>query len=132
MSTVERSSFDAVIVGGGPRGVATVLRTATRVAVAGTSPVRLAVIDALAVGPGATWLIDRPGSTSTTQATPPRVHPDASTRMSGPPVPRPDLVDWARRVLRTAAIRRRLVLEEAAARPAPASPAGASRALRDR
>lgn len=99
MSTVERSSFDAVIVGGGPRGVATVLRTATRGAVAGTSPVRLAVIDALAVGPGATWLIDQPGQyLNNTQADATTVHPDDSTPMSGPAGPGPDLVDWARRI----------------------------------
>jgi len=91
--------FDAVIVGGGPRGVATVLRTAARAAAAGTGPVRLAVIDAIAVGSGATWLVDQPAQyLNNTQADATTVHPDDSTRMSGPSAPGPDLVDWARRV----------------------------------
>lgn len=91
--------FDAVIVGGGPRGVATVLRTAARAVAAGTAPVRLAIIDALAVGPGATWLIDQPAQyLNNTQADATTVHPDDSTPMTGPAAPGPDLVDWARRV----------------------------------
>ena len=99
MRTPVPDHFDAVIVGGGPRGVATVLRTAARVITAGTGPVRLAVVDALAVGPGATWLIDQPAQyLNNTQADATTVHPDDSTRMSGPAAPGPDLVDWARRV----------------------------------
>src|SRR5699024_9441240 len=88
--------LDAVIVGGGPRGVATALRTAARVTTAGTSPVRLAIIDALAVGSGATWLIDQPAQyLNNTQADATTVHPDDSTPMTGPDAPGPDLVDWA-------------------------------------
>ena len=99
MSAHAPRRFDAVIVGGGPRGVATVLRTATRAAATGTGPVRLAVIDALAVGPGATWLIDQPAQyLNNTQADATTVHPDDSTRMSGPAAPGPDLVDWARSI----------------------------------
>ncbi|ATG51821.1 hypothetical protein CFK38_10020 [Brachybacterium vulturis] len=95
----ETAHVDAVIVGGGPRGVATVLRTAARAAAAGGGPVRLAIIDALAVGPGATWLIDQPAQyLNNTQADATTVHPDDSTPMSGPAAPGPDLVDWARRV----------------------------------
>ena len=91
--------LDAVIVGGGPRGVATALRTAARVTSAGTSPVRLAIIDALAVGSGATWLIDQPAQyLNNTQADATTVHPDDSTPMTGPDAPGPDLVDWARRI----------------------------------
>lgn len=91
--------FDAVIVGGGPRGVATVLRIAARSAGAGGEPTRLAIVDALAVGPGATWRIDQPAQyLNNTQADATTVHPDDSTRMSGPAAPGPDLVDWARRV----------------------------------
>ncbi len=90
---------DAVIVGGGPRGVATVLRTAVRAAVSGEGPVRLAIVDALAVGPGATWLIEQPAAyLNNTQADATTVHPDESTPMSGPSAPGPDLVDWARRI----------------------------------
>ena len=125
-------SYDAVIVGGGPRGVATVLRTLARLrAAAGTSeaggnptapvpdpssgrpappsagpsakrpapPLRLAMVDALAVGPGATWLIDQPAAyLNNTQARATTIHPDHSTRMSGPAAPGPDLVAWARSV----------------------------------
>ncbi|MDN6400628.1 MAG: FAD/NAD(P)-binding protein, partial [Brachybacterium sp.] len=91
--------FDAVIGGGGPRGVATVLRAAARTAAAGGGPVRMALLDAVAVGPGATWLIDQPAQyLNNTQADATTVHPDDSTPMSGPAAPGPDLVDWARRV----------------------------------
>src|SRR5699024_1795430 len=44
--------LDAVIVGGGPRAVATALRTAARRIAAGLSPARLAIVDALAVSAG--------------------------------------------------------------------------------
>ncbi|WP_114855391.1 FAD/NAD(P)-binding domain-containing protein [Brachybacterium sp. YJGR34] len=92
-------TYDAVIVGGGPRGVATVLRTAARIAVTQGAPARLAVVDALAIGPGATWLVDQPAEyLNNTQADSTTVHPDDSTPMTGPSAPGPDLVDWARRV----------------------------------
>jgi hypothetical protein len=92
-------TFDAVIVGGGPRGVATVLRLAARARAGGAPPVRVAIVDALAVGPGATWLVDQPAQyLNNTQADATTVHPDESTPMSGPSAPGPDLVDWARRV----------------------------------
>ena len=82
--------FDAVIVGGGPRGVATVLRAAARTAAAGGGPVRMALLDAVAVGPGATWLIDQPAQyLNNTQADATTVHPDDSTPMSGPAAPGP-------------------------------------------
>src|SRR5690625_7586209 len=90
--------LDAVIVGGGPRAVATALRTAARVIAAGISPARLAIVDALAVGSGATWLIDQPAQyLNNTQADATTVHPDDSTRMTGPAAPGPDLIDRARR-----------------------------------
>ncbi|HJC70782.1 FAD/NAD(P)-binding domain-containing protein [Brachybacterium sp. EE-P12] len=96
---MSEETFDAVIVGGGPRGVATVLRLAARARVQGAAPVRVAIVDALAVGPGATWLVDQPAEyLNNTQADATTVHPDESTPMSGPPAPGPDLVDWARRV----------------------------------
>ncbi|GAA1176319.1 FAD/NAD(P)-binding protein [Ornithinimicrobium humiphilum] len=88
--------FDAVVVGGGPRGVATVLRTAAR---SGDAPLHLAVVDALEVGAGATWLTSQPAAyLNNTQARATTVHPDDSTRMSGPPAPGPDLVAWAAEV----------------------------------
>ncbi|GAA1487529.1 FAD/NAD(P)-binding protein [Brachybacterium sacelli] len=93
-------ALDGIIVGGGPRGVATVLRSAARVAADGRAPLRLAVIDALAVGSGGTWLIDQPGEyLNNTQADATTVHPDESTPMSGPAAPGPDLVQWARSVV---------------------------------
>jgi hypothetical protein len=92
-------TFDAVIVGGGPRGVATVLRLVARARAHQAPPLRIALVDAVAVGPGATWRMDQPAAyLNNTQADATTVHPDASTRMSGPPAPGPDLVDWARRV----------------------------------
>lgn len=99
MTAPERGTLDAIIVGGGPRGVATVLRAAARAEADGAPPARLAVIDAKAVGPGATWLIDQPGEyLNNTQADATTIHPDDSTPMSGPAAPGPDLVQWARAV----------------------------------
>src|SRR5699024_1026726 len=91
--------FAAVIGGGGPRGGATVLRSVARGVAAGTAPVRPAIIDAPAAGPGATWLMDQPAPyLNHAQADATTVHPDDSTPMTGPAAPGPDLVDWARRV----------------------------------
>ena len=57
------------------------------------------MVDALAVGPGATWLIDQPAAyLNNTQARATTIHPDRSTRMSGPAASGPDLVAWARSV----------------------------------
>ena len=87
---MSEETFDAVIVGGGPRGVATVLRLAARARVQGAAPVRVAIVDALAVGPGATWLVDQPAEyLNNTQADATTVHPDESTPMSGPPARAP-------------------------------------------
>ena len=73
--------FDAVVVGGGPRGVATVLRTAARTE---GMPLHVAVVDALEVGAGATWLTSQPAAyLNNTQARATTIHPDGSTRMSG-------------------------------------------------
>ncbi len=88
--------FDAVVVGGGPRGVATVLRTAARTS---GPPLHLALVDALEVGAGATWLTSQPAAyLNNTQARATTIHPDPSTPMSGPPAPGPDLVAWAAQV----------------------------------
>lgn len=90
--------FDAVVVGGGPRAVATVLRVAARSTGTGRPP-HLAVVDPLEVGAGATWLTSQPAAyLNNTQARATTIHPDASTRMSGPPAPGPDLVQWAAEV----------------------------------
>ena len=90
--------FDAVVVGGGPRGVATVLRTAAR---SGEAPLHVALVDALEVGAGATWLTSQPAAyLNNTQARATTIHPDRSTRMTGPAAPGPDLVRWAAEVTR--------------------------------
>ncbi|MGY5765347.1 FAD/NAD(P)-binding protein [Brachybacterium sp. DNPG3] len=119
-TTVADRPLDAVIVGGGPRGVATVLRLAARAEAAaatgggteiageGTTnaggsaprPVRVALVDVCEIGPGATWTTAQTGAyLNNTQAAATTIHPDASTRMSGPARPGPDLVDWAREVV---------------------------------
>ena len=96
---MSEAAFDAVIVGGGPRGVATVLRLVARARAEQSPPLRIALVDAVAIGPGATWRVDQPAAyLNNTQADATTVHPDESTRMSGPAAPGPDLVDWARRV----------------------------------
>lgn len=112
MTAVHRTTqlFDAVFVGGGPRTVATVLRLvarqeAARQQAAGTAssrpsrPLRLAIVDALEVGSGATWLTTQPAQyLNNTTASATTLHPDASTPMSGPPAPGPDLVTWMQEV----------------------------------
>ncbi|WP_226831940.1 FAD/NAD(P)-binding protein [Brachybacterium sp. FME24] len=115
MPDLARTDFDAIVVGGGPRGVATVLRTAARVAAGGGAPVRMAVIDALAVGSGATWLIDQSEHyLNNTQSDATTIHPDDSTPMSGPADPGPDLVQWAQMVTASGGHPRgQWVLEEA-------------------
>ncbi|WP_084499443.1 FAD/NAD(P)-binding protein [Brevibacterium album] len=116
----EPQRFDAVIVGGGPRGVATVIRTVARLeaesgegtagsttpgaagrVAAGTGPLRIAMVDACEVGPGATWLTTQPAQyLNNTTASATTIHPDESTHMSGPPSPGPTLVDWMEQVFR--------------------------------
>ncbi|MFI8524178.1 FAD/NAD(P)-binding protein [Promicromonospora sukumoe] len=106
MSEREPAAFDAVIVGGGPRAVAVVARLAARRrpdAPWGAPPdealpvLRVAVVDRVEVGAGATWRTDQsPLLLNNTWAARTTVHADTSTPMSGPVVPGPDLVDWAR------------------------------------
>src|SRR5699024_3792890 len=89
----------AVIVGGGPRAAATALRTAPRARAAGISPAPPAIVAARAAGSGATWPTHRTCQyLNNTRADATTVHPDDSTRMTGPAAPGPDLIDWARRV----------------------------------
>ncbi|MGW2091042.1 FAD/NAD(P)-binding protein [Promicromonospora sukumoe] len=106
MSEQEPALFDAVIVGGGPRAVAVVARLAARRrpdAPWGAPPdetlpvLRVAVVDRVEVGAGATWRTDQsPLLLNNTWAARTTVHADASTPMTGPVVTGPDLVDWAR------------------------------------
>lgn len=102
----DAAPFDAVIVGGGPRAVAVVARLAARrrpdapwgAAPDATLPVlRVAVVDRVEVGAGATWRTDQsPLLLNNTWAARTTVHADASTPMTGPVVAGPDLVDWVR------------------------------------
>ncbi|WP_293695571.1 FAD/NAD(P)-binding domain-containing protein [uncultured Agrococcus sp.] len=94
--TPDDARFDAVFVGGGPRAVATVVRLVDRLRDAGESqPVRVAIIDAVEIAAGATWRTDQPAeylNNTTVAAT--TIHPDDSTRMTGPAAPGPSLADW--------------------------------------
>ncbi|PPG27807.1 hypothetical protein C5E10_14890 [Pseudoclavibacter sp. RFBG4] len=105
--------FDAVIVGGGPRAVATVLRVVAR---RPDARIRMAIVDAIDVGAGATWRIDQPAeflNNTTSGST--TIHADDSTRMTGPIVPGPDLVDWAAAIVDCGEHSTPWVLEEARA-----------------
>ncbi|MBF4549966.1 FAD/NAD(P)-binding protein [Pseudoclavibacter sp. VKM Ac-2888] len=105
--------FDAVIVGGGPRAVATVLRVVAR---RPDACIRVAIVDAIDVGAGATWRIDQPAeflNNTTSGST--TIHADESTRMTGPIVPGPDLVDWAAAIVDRGEHPTPWVLEEARA-----------------
>lgn len=105
--------FDAVIVGGGPRAVATALRVAAR---RPESTIRIAIVDAIDVGAGATWRVDQPAeflNNTTSGST--TIHADASTRMSGPIAPGPDLVEWAAAIVERGEHPTPWVLDEARA-----------------
>ncbi|WP_424463040.1 FAD/NAD(P)-binding protein [Pseudoclavibacter helvolus] len=105
--------FDAVIVGGGPRAVATALRVAAR---RPETRIHLAIVDAIDVGAGATWRVDQPAeflNNTTSGST--TIHADASTRMTGPVVPGPDLVEWAAAIVERGSHPTPWVLEEARA-----------------
>ncbi|MFC8923025.1 FAD/NAD(P)-binding protein [Cellulosimicrobium sp. NPDC057127] len=101
-----RPPLDAVVVGGGPRAVAVVARLAARRRPGvpwGSAPdpslpvLRVAVVDRVEVGAGATWRTDQsPLLLNNTWAARTTAHADASTPMTGPVVAGPDLVDWAR------------------------------------
>jgi hypothetical protein len=104
---------DVAIVGGGPRGVSVVERLAAH-RPAGTDPVRVALIDAIEVGSGATWRTDQPPAfLNNTQAAFTTILPDEHTPVA-PPLPGGvSLIDWARSV-RQGEGRPDWVLEEAA------------------
>ena len=105
---------DLVIVGGGPRAVAIVARLAARlrpeVPFAAPPPegppaLRVAVIDAVEVGAGATWRTDQhPLLLNNTYSAQTTAHADESTDQDGPVVPGPDLVRWAKSVREEVAV----------------------------
>ncbi|WP_332839757.1 FAD/NAD(P)-binding protein [Brevibacterium yomogidense] len=62
-------------------------------------PLRIAIVDALEVGSGATWLTTQPAQyLNNTTASATTLYPDESTPMSGPPSRGPDLVTWMQQV----------------------------------
>ncbi|TDC26501.1 FAD/NAD(P)-binding protein, partial [Streptomyces sp. 8K308] len=90
------AAFDAVVVGGGPRAVAVVERLTARHP-AGAPPVRVAVVDRVEVGAGATWRTDQsPLLLNNTYSAHTTIYTDDSTPMTGPVTPGPDLITWAR------------------------------------
>ena len=107
---------DLVIVGGGPRAVATIARLAARLrpaapfgapAPVGAPRMCVAVIDAIQVGAGATWRTDQhPLLLNNTYSAHTTAHADESTEQDGPVIPGPDLVGWARSVMDAAAMQR--------------------------
>ncbi|MFE6997584.1 FAD/NAD(P)-binding protein [Microbacterium sp. NPDC057659] len=100
MSAAERAEVvDVVVVGGGPRAVATVERLDARVRATDAAPVSVVVIDAVEVGAGATWRTDQTAqflNNTTSDAT--TIHPDRSTPIDGPLGDGPTFVEWAREV----------------------------------
>ncbi|MGW7292676.1 FAD/NAD(P)-binding protein [Streptomyces xiamenensis] len=90
------TAFDVVVVGGGPRAVSVVERLAARHP-DGAPPVRVAVLDRVEAGAGATWRTDQsPLLLNNTYSAHTTIYPDASTPMTGPVTPGPDLITWAR------------------------------------
>ncbi|WP_243744713.1 FAD/NAD(P)-binding protein [Streptomyces hainanensis] len=88
--------FDVVVVGGGPRAVAVVERLTARHPDA-APPVRVALVDRVEVGAGATWRTDQsPLLLNNTYSAHTTIYTDDSTPMTGPVAPGPDLVTWAR------------------------------------
>ncbi|CAL9464217.1 hypothetical protein SUDANB171_02688 [Streptomyces sp. enrichment culture] len=89
-------AYDVVVVGGGPRAVSVVERLAARHP-DGAPPVRVAVLDRVEPGAGATWRTDQsPLLLNNTYSAHTTIYPDASTPMTGPVTPGPDLITWAR------------------------------------
>ncbi|UED85117.1 FAD/NAD(P)-binding protein [Streptomyces profundus] len=89
-------TFDVIVVGGGPRAVAVVERLTARHRTT-ARPVRVAVVDQVEVGAGATWRTDQsPLLLNNTYSAHTTIYTDESTRMTGPVVPGPDLITWAR------------------------------------
>ena len=97
-------TFDAVVVGGGPRALSLLERiTARREAATGEAvyaPLRVALIDAVEVGPGATWRTDQTGqflNNTTSSAT--TIYPDESTPIDGPLGEGSTFVEWVESVV---------------------------------
>lgn len=97
------TNWDAVIVGGGPRAISTVERLTAYLAdqfpegiPADHPPIRIAIIDAIEVGAGATWRTDQPGELlNNTYVAETTIYPDESTPIRGALRTGPDLTQWA-------------------------------------
>ncbi|MBJ3777499.1 FAD/NAD(P)-binding protein [Acuticoccus mangrovi] len=90
---------DVAVIGGGPRGIATVERLSARWV--GGSKLRVAVIDAVEVGAGSTWTTDQtPIFLANTRADQTTIYPDGSTEIDGPLVGGPTFLEWAQHVSR--------------------------------
>lgn len=76
--------------------------------------VRVAVVDAVAVGPGATWRTDQTGQfLNNTPISETTIYPDESTPIDGPLIAGPTLVDWVREVAERGTHELPWVVEEA-------------------
>ena len=120
-------NFDVVIVGGGPRAVSLVERLTARLAdeakstypgTDGRKPaeslVRVAVVDAVEVGPGSTWRTDQTGQfLNNTPISETTLYPDESTPIDGPLGGGPTLVEWVRDVAKRGSHEVPWVVEEA-------------------
>lgn len=120
-------NFDVVIVGGGPRAVSLVERLTARLAdeAKSTCPgtdghkpaeslVRVAVVDAVEVGPGSTWRTDQTGQfLNNTPISETTLYPDESTPIDGPLGGGPTLVEWVRDVAKRGSHEVPWVVEEA-------------------
>lgn len=120
-------NFDVVIVGGGPRAVSLVERLTARLAeeAKNTYPrtdgrklaaplVRVAVVDAVEVGPGSTWRTDQTGQfLNNTPISETTLYPDESTPIDGPLGGGPTLVEWVRDVAKRGSHEVPWVVEEA-------------------
>lgn len=117
-------SFDVVVVGGGPRAVSLVERLTARLrshrereGLQGPPAeplLRLAVIDAVEVGPGATWRTDQTAQfLNNTTAAETTLYPDESTPIDGPRGGGPTFVEWAEETVRRGRHELPWVIEEA-------------------
>ncbi|WP_404311893.1 FAD/NAD(P)-binding protein [Agrococcus terreus] len=117
----EPERFDAVVVGGGPRAVSLAERLSARLLREGGAA-SIAIVDAVEVGPGATWRTDQtPWFLNNTTSAATTIHPDASTGLDDVPANGETLVAWAARVVAEGGAGRPAWVLEEAREIAPAS-----------
>lgn len=93
------SVYDLIIVGGGPRAVATLERLDAWISAGRSAPVTVAIIDAVEIGAGATWRTDQtPQFLNNTTSNATTIYPDESTVLVGPLRTGPTFVDWANEI----------------------------------